>query len=389
MLQLNRADHFAARFGLTVFDIVVYIAIAVLVAGVGLMAVFGLDAPQEKVIYMQLDDRNLYEVWLRDAEGANPPQRITSTQNGVWEFDVSADGRYVAYTEMNFNVGARDIYILDLTTGVTTPITSCATQDADCYAPQFRADGLVIAYERTSLNSPTIIGPGAPRIWLLDLSAGETFPLIDDDGGAILGTGAVWADDGSHIAFYDNAGGNILVYRFADGSLRVVQSGMGLAGAMSPDGAYLVYPDISLNRGILRLFDTETNLIRDISNPADLADEQYAAWSRDGRYVAIGRRPGDTRGTQIFMLDTWTFNITPLLVDTRYNHSGFSWNEDSTMLVMTRFQQADDSGATFSEGTLEVWTYHTETRRLARLTELGAFGLNPQWVTPPRRIVPQ
>jgi Tol biopolymer transport system component len=389
MLQLNRAERFASRLGLTLFDLIVYGAMVILLMSIGLLAVFGLRELQEKVIFMQMDDRNLYELWLRDAEGAQPAQQITNTRNGIWEFDTSADGRYVAYTEMNFNVGARDIYVLDLTTGITSQVTSCATQDADCYSPKFRSDGRVIAYERALLNTPSAIGPGAPRIWLIDLNAGETFPLIDDDGGAILGTGAVWSEDGSHIAFFDNAGGNILVYRFEDGSLRVVRSSMGVAGALSPNGNYLVYPEISVNRGILRLFDTETNLIRDISNPADLADEQYATWSLDGRYVAIGRRPGDMRGTQIFLLDTWTFNITPLLIDEEYNHSGFSWNGDGTMLTMTRFRQVNASGDPFSAGTLEVWTYNTETRRLNRLTEEGTFALNPQWLTPPNRIIPQ
>lgn len=386
MLQTTRGERFAARLGVTLFDLLVYITVFVLVVFIGFTAAFGLTDVREKVIFLQMDERNVYELWIADPDDPAGAQPITRTEAGVWDFDVSADGRYVVYSMMDYSVGARDIFILNLQTGESIPITACAEGDADCYAPRFHPDGRLIAYERATMGSGAAFGIGAPRIWLIDLDLAQTAPLVEDAGGMVLGTDAVWSDDGSHLAFYDNSAANIVVYRLADQSLRVIQSGMGISGALSPDGAYLIYPEISINRGFLRLFETETNLIRDITDPGELADEQYAAWSPNGRYVAIGRRAGDGRGTQIYLLDIWNFNVTPLLIDRQYNHSAFRWNAESNMLVMTRFRLLNDDGSLATDSTQEAWVYNVETRRLIRLSEPGQFVLNPQWITPPRRI---
>lgn len=388
MLDTHPLARMAQRFGLTIFDLTVYLVIVVLLGLIGLTAILSDERDREWVIYLQMDERYLYELWISTPDGSDQRQ-LTATRNGIWEFDVSSDGRYVVYTQRNFSTGGHDLFILDLTTGETAQITDCEGQDADCYAPKFQPNGRLIAYERASLNSSSPVGPGAPRIWILNLDANETTPLIDESNGSVLGTGATWSGDGEYIAFYDNSGGNILVYKLSDSSLRIIQTQMGITGALSPDGLYLVYPELSISRGILRLFNTDTNLIREISNPADQADEQFATWSRDGRYIAIGRRPADMRGTQLYLLDMETFNHSPLLVDHKFNHSSFSWNRDGSMMVMTRFRQLLDNGQPNSEGTLEVWAYNLVTHQLYRLSEEGTFTLSPKWITPPSRFVSQ
>jgi Tol biopolymer transport system component len=378
----------AGRFGITAFDLTVYLMIAGLLGLIGLTAFISEEQDTEWVIYLKMDERYLYELWISTPDGQDQRQ-LTATQNGIWEFDVSSDGRYIVYTQRNFSTGGHDLYILDLTTGESAKITDCESQDADCYAPKFQPNGNLIAYERASLNSNSPIGPGAPRIWILNLDASETTPLIDERTTSVLGTGATWSGDGKFIAFYDNSGGNILIYKLADSSLRIIQTQMGITGALSPDGLYLVYPELSINRGVLRLFNTDTNLIREISNPADQADEQFAVWSKDGRYIAIGRRPADMRGTQVYLLDMETFNHSPLLIDNKFNHGSFSWNQDGSMMVMTRFRQLLDNGQPNSQGTLETWTYDLTTHQLYRLSDEGTFTLSPKWITPPRRFVSQ
>lgn len=388
MFQSSTAGRFAQRFGITVFDLSVYGMIAVLIVVIGLTAIVSKSENVEHIIYLQMDERYLYELWISTPDGKEK-HRITSTQTGIWEFDVSHDGRYVVYTQRDFSTGGHDLFILDLSTGDISQITDCKAQDADCYAPKFQPNGRLIAYERASLNSNSPIGPGAPRIWILNLDASETLPLIDESNGSVLGTGATWSGNGEYIAFYDNSGGNILVYRLSDGSLRLIASQMGQAGHLSPDGLYLMYPELSINRGVMRLFNTDTNLIREITNPAEQSDETSAAWSADGRYVAIGRRDANMRGTQLYLLDMETFTSTPLLIDHRYTHGSFSWNHDGSMLVMTRFRQLLDNNQPNTQGTLETWTYNLNTHQLTAISEEGVYTLSPRWITPPRRFITQ
>lgn len=388
MFETSTAGRFAQRIGMTVFDLTVLSIMIILVGMIGITAILSGDQDNEWVIYLQMDERYLYELWMSTPDGSDK-RAITDTDTGVWEFDVSSDGRYIVYTRRNFTTGGHELYILDLTNGESSQITSCEAQDADCYAPKFQPYGDLIAYERAALNSNSPIGPGAPRIWILDLNASTTSPLIDDNNSSVLGTGAVWSGNGEFIAFYDNSGGNIIVYKLSDGSLRLIGTQMGLVGALSPDGLHLVYPSLSINRGVLRLFNTDTNLIREITNPAEEADEQSASWSQDGRYIAIGRRPGTMRGTQLYLYDMETFNNTPLLIDSNYNHSSFTWNNDGTKLVMTRFRQVLENGQPNSQGTLETWVYDRITHQLTPISEEGLFTLNPRWITPPRRFVSQ
>jgi Tol biopolymer transport system component len=384
---MNAGELFAERLGLTLFDLLVLTTIGLLLFVIGLTAVFGIRDERDYVIYLQRDTRNVYDLWIAPVEEPDQARPITQTDSGVWEYDVSPDGQLVVYTEMNFQVGARDLYVLDLASGETSQLTSCQTQDADCYGPRFRPDGSAIAYERAALNASTdTLGIGAARVWLLDLTTTPptTFPVIDPGTTTdnVIGTGPVWSANSERLAFYNNNGGEVIVYNFATGDVDRVPAELGLTGSLSPDGSQLIYPTLVQQRGNLQWVDLETDLGRVLSDPGDMADEQYTAWSPDERYVAVGRRPADMRGTQIYLYDLEQSRLLPLLVDGRFNHSSFRWNEAGNQLVMTRFQQLTTEGDFYTEGTLEIWTFDVESGELTQITD-GA-SLNPQWITPPR-----
>ncbi|MFW5748426.1 MAG: TolB family protein [Chloroflexota bacterium] len=388
MLQTNRVDRFTARFGLTAFDLLVISVIAVLVGVISVTAVFGIADPVERVAYLQLDDRRMYEVWIANPENLDDARQVTQTEFGVWDYDVSRDGRYIVYSERDFATGSAELYLIDLATDQTRQITTCRTQDADCYAPKFSPDGRYIAYERTALNSDLGgVGPGAPRIWLIDTTADPptTFPLIDTGEG--IGTGATWSANGERIAFYDNSLGGIVVYAVVppddDGENRVdfIPSQTGL-WAIAPDGEAVIYPEVLQQRGYLQIYDLEADRSEIVTDPNAPVDDQYTAWSPDGQYVAIARRQlgeNAARGAQIYLLDTTDNLVTPLLVDLRYTHGFFQWNVDSNRLTMHRFRQLDAEGNPYGQGTQEVWMYDLETRRLTRIAEQAR---NPLWLAP-------
>lgn len=386
MLRSTTGDRLAARVGLTFFDLIVFAVIALLLTTIGLTVAFGMRAQVARVAYMQRGDDDVYQIWLANPEEPDSARKLTDTEYGVLDFDVSDDGDQIAYSHRDFETGVSEIHLIDLRTGRTQQVTSCVTQDADCYAPKFRPGGNVIAYERASMNSELSgVGIGAPRIWLLDLNQEPptTFPLIEDT--QVLGTAAFWSANGARIAFYDNNAGGIQVYDLTrqDDPFNLVETRMGGGfGSLSPDGTQLIYPGLVQNRGHMQLANLEQGVTQPITAPDGRFDEQHSAWSPDGRYVAVGRRDladQDMRGTQVYLLDTQTMRYTPLLVDKQYNHSAFEWSRDGSKLTMTRFQQLDDQGNVYSDGQLEVWTYDMQT---GRLQQVASGALSPHWVAP-------
>ncbi len=383
MLQSTAGERFASCFGLTLFDLLVFGAVLVLLALIGATMVLGIsETPRAYVAYLQLDQRGLYEIWAADPQEPADARQITATDNGVWEFDVSADGQFIVYSEMNFQAGGRELYVLDTATGESNQITNCIMQDADCFSPKFNQQSTAIAYERASLNSTSVnIGIGAPRIWVIDLtqSPPSTFPLIDD--GTVLGTGATWSADGSRIAFYDNSTSGIIIYSFTDDSVTYVPTNMGLVGALAPDGDALVYPDMVSNRGALQLADLTGSgtLLNTLTNPGEDYDEQYAVWHPSGERITFGRRAPDERGTQIYTYDIATGTVQVLLRDLKFNHGGFVWDDEGERLVMARFQQLNDDGTPYTQGRLEVWTFDTID---GQLTRIASDALNPTWIAP-------
>lgn len=386
MLHDNAAERLAARLGLTLFDLLVLLVVLALLSAIGLTAALGIRETVPKVAFMRADADGLQQLWIASIEDPQSAEQITQAPFGVYDYDVSDDGRYIAYSQRDMTTGVSEIYLLDRRSDRVTQVTNCVMQDADCTAPSFNPNGSLIAYERVLLNNEfSPVGIGVPRVWMIDLTQDPpaTFALVENS--QILGRSPQWSADGTRLAFYDYAATRIVVYNLTeegDNVFDFVPTQMGVMGSLSPDGTRMVYPQIGQMRGYLEMADLE----RDISSPLydlDLSvDDQQTAWSPDGRYVVIGRRDlseNAARGTQLYLLDTADGVISPLLIDPRYTHGFFTWNADSSRLVMQRFQQLDDLGNPYNEGTLEVWTYNLETRQLTRIAEEARA---PQWVGP-------
>ncbi len=382
-------------FSLTRFDLTVLTAALILIAAIAVTAAVGIADIPVRVAYLKLSETNgYYDVWLADPDNPKAAKQVTFSENGVFDYDVSRDGRYIAYSEIDFDTGIGDIYLLDVQSKSLRQMTNCVMQDSSCSAPAFRPDSHVIAYERIEFNSGINAGVGSSRIWLMDLTSQpvSTFPLFDDS--QILGYGARWSANGSRLAFYDSINQGILVYNFeaneveGEQPLQYVQTQYGEVGSLSPDGSRMVFPEMMLDeqqtRSYLQIADLETGLFRPIVEPDITTDDQQPVWSPDGRYIAIGRRFWDeerfTRGAQVYLLDLQTNESIPLVVDGRFSSALFAWDNAGQRLAMQRFQQLGDDGEFLSNSKTEVWTYDLQTRRLTKIDEDAR---NPIWVAKP------
>ena len=371
----------------TRYAIIALLAIVALVIALGAVVIPGLSNRGLRVAYLkQADSGGAYNLWIADPDSPEKARQITFTRYGVLDYDVSGDGRYIAYTERGFENPASEIILLDLRAGQIQPLTDCRALNVDCASPRFRpGDNRLIAYQRTEHNvvvDETGREGDVSYIWLIDRSNGEiaTFPLINET--QLAGTDPEWSADGSRLAFYDPINLGIVVYDFAAGEagsttpFRFIDNNFGLTGALSPDGRQLVFPQMVFdglrNRAYLQLADLDRGFFQLLTLPDEFADDQFAAWSPDGRYVAIARQYIDeryTRGAQIYRVDMTDGSATPLIDDPEYSSTFVAWSPDGTKLAIQRFHPTGDSGNIYSEGTIEVWTYDMETGDLTKIAE--------------------
>ncbi len=339
-----------------------------------------------RVAYLSPSNAAPQNVWIADPMMPDGNQQVTFSPSGILNFDISPDGTRLAFAERSSNTGMSDIKLLDLENGALTQLTNCP--DSDCNTPVWRPDGLMIAYQRLDHNTELgNLGVGPTRVWLVDLTTTPPTnrPLFNDS--QILGYAPQWSADGSRIAVYDSNSVGIVVYDFTDESLLMVPTRNGGSDvALSPDGEKLIFPFLIIDqssggaRNTLQLADLEAGRITDLTQPADPIDDATTAWHPDGRYVALARRYLDdryTRTRQLYLLDTETGDVEPLIEEERYFNGYFSWDPQGQQLVIQRFPELTESGAQNSGGVPEIWTYNLESGALTQVAENGYL---PRWV---------
>jgi hypothetical protein len=345
---------------------------------------FSFTIRRPQVAYLTPADSIPQNVWIADPSDPSSAKQITFSPSGVINFDISPDGRQIAFSERNSTTGTSDIKLLTIETGELQQVTNCA--DADCTTPTFRPNGNMIAYERVDFNTDLgNIGVSPTRVWLIDLTVtpATTRPLFSDS--QILGYSPQWSANGDRIAVFDNTNQGILVYDFTNENILVIPSRYGSAGVFSPDGNRVVFPELLLIEGqearsYLKMADLETGETTNLSNPDEPVDDSQAAWSPDGQHVAISRRYVDdryTRTRQIYLLNVDDLSVETLIFEERYANGVFVWDPNGEALVLQRFPELDENGQPNPSARPEIWTYDLASETL---TQVATNAYLPRWV---------
>jgi Tol biopolymer transport system component len=375
---------FRQRLGRLGYDRTILIVIAVLLLVVVLTAVLLLirtPASTTPLMAYLAPSSGPFNIWEIDPAVPDSARALTQSEIGVYDFGVSVDGRYIAYAEERDAGETADLMLYDRDLNNTRLLVECASENAFCYSPVWRVDGLMVAYLRREAADPL----AAAYLWLLDLSTdpSTTAPLFPQ--GDVYASDPQWSADGSRVAFYDVASQSVLVYDFAATSEQTrvfaLPAGNGSSGTLSRDGRLLVFPELLLTtptRSVMKYVDLEEGSQRTLTLEGELTDDRFARWHPDGERVAITRRYLDdrfTQGDQVYLVEAATAEISPLIFDSAYQHSELAWSGDGSQLAVHRVRLDGAAGRTQPE----IWIY---TLADQLLTQVVADGFFPRWINP-------
>ncbi len=371
-------------------DLAVILIVILCLGGLAIAAYLGDPARQPaRLAYLYPASAARQNVWMANLADPSNPQQLTSSEHGVYDFDVSADGRWLAFADRSGS-GTVTLRLLDLPSQRLTELVDCVALDAYCTAPVFSPDGSKLAYQRAEASG---LSYGISRIWLVDLTSGnyDTVPLIADS--QVVGHSPVWSDDSNTIAFYsgDTTQPGILLYQFEprgddDVQLRFIPSSHGTMGTISPNGQQIIFPDL-IRRGeqffsYLRIADLANKEFSNFTDPQNPTDDVVARWSPDGDTVALARRYTDgrwTSGHQLYLqrLSATAADPAPIAFDPRYNTSYFRWNRAGDALVMQRFPLLNEDGSSNRLALPEVWVHQLDSGTSAKIADDAYL---PRWL---------
>lgn len=371
-------------------DIAVFFIIALCFLGVAAGAYLSDPARQpQRVAYLYPASAAQQNVWLADIHDSGARQQLTFSEYGVYDFDFSPDGRWLAFADRSGGATVT-LRLLDLSTSKLIDLVDCVALKAYCTTPVFSPDGKRLVYQRAEGDGS---GYGLSRIWLVNMTslAYDSRPLIADS--QVVGHSPTWSGDSNTVAFYsaDRLQPGILIFDFiprdADEiQLRFIPSSQGTMGALAPDGQRIIFPELT-RRGeqfftYLQLADVAKKEFAAFTDPQGPTDDGGAQWSPDGRAVAFSRRYLDDRwtpGAQLYLrsLAADEDALMPIAYDKRYTTSYLRWQAAGELLVMQRFPLLNEDGSRSHSGLPEVWAHDLAAERSWRIT---ADSYLPQWV---------
>jgi Tol biopolymer transport system component len=147
--------------------------------------VFGVSADGRFLVYAPAP-RRARLVWLdrdgRELGRLGEPARLGS-------FHLAPDGRRVAVEFWNEDTGGRDLWSVDVVSGVANRLTF---DPIDAFAGIWSPDGRRLAYSRPN--------PGPPDLAVHSLEGGDTRIVLSAPGVQVAGH---WSPDGNEIAYVD------------------------------------------------------------------------------------------------------------------------------------------------------------------------------------------
>ncbi len=314
------------------------------------------------------------ELYAFDMDGQTPPRRITNTKGQVYNYKASPDGEQIALTLVNVEKGM-DLWFInrdgsDLRMGLNCGVDRCMT-------PTWSPDMKEIIYTRQNAGLEPDGPPGAPRTYILDLSTGQTAPLIDDS--QVIGFDAAWSPDGKWLSIWNGAKGGIQIVNRESSEGFLVESFSGNLGSWSPDSRSLYFANTIIGessyRSVVFRADIDTRTIDTILggnlSGQGASYENPVVNPADGS-LAVAVQPNvRIPGRRLQVLDPESGKGVQITSDLSVIPSFYSWTPDGSRLV---YQLDYLQGKTYD---VEIWQWE----RASGASTLVARGERwPQWL---------
>jgi Tol biopolymer transport system component len=309
--------------------------------------------------------------------------RLTETEAGVIDYSVGPGGTSIVYAAARRD-GSSDIRLIDLVIGSDNLLYECSGSNR-CQAPVISPDGNLLAFEQFGweTNAAGRRVPGARQVWMMPITA-ETEPTRVQSQEQATNS-PDWSPDGILTFYNDSLSAVAFLEPQSIRPLNLVPNGLGLLGSWSPDGDYLILPEIvfpseaELTDGdqadfFSHLYRVEaaTLNVKDLS--FGTVEDASPAYSTDGEWIAFGRKFLDERwtpGRQVWIMRADGSQPRPITDDPDFSHASLTWNPDSTHIAYMRLNQSDANDVP------EIWMTDREGKMHEFLVEGGYL---PQWI---------
>ncbi len=307
------------------------------------------------------------ELWKVPSTG-DAPQQLTQTGGRVFDYSVSPDGAQIIFSARNAQQGL-DLWTVDREGKAAQQLLPCGPDW--CFSPAVAPDGVQVAYSRRQVSGIPGAGPGAPRLWILNLNDRSTEALYLDP--SVSGSDPLWSPDGHWLGFVDDT--QVRIINIAAKTDFSLPTGAGAALAWSPDSRYLLYtytestgeqPYQVVNRVNVQTQQSEQVL--------GSSGEDYSIpdLSPDGAWLVVAWRALDGGpGRQLYLLHSDGSQPEAITEDALSLHARYHWDFQGEKLVFQRLRL----GGSDERPAVLVWD-----RSSKQTLPLAEDAFQPQWL---------
>jgi nickel/cobalt transporter (NicO) family protein len=327
----------------------------------------GFRLDRAHVIYLSEFKDGVRQLVISNTKGESE-RVLTDAPRGVNQYALSPDRTQVIYVRPAADLGV-SLWLARVDGSETHEVVTC--EPADCSQPIWSPDGSKVVYERLDSGGTSGI-TGLPSLWWLDLESGEAQPVFQE--AQLPGTNPRWSPDGAWLS-YSTSDGSIRLYNLATGANRILKNILGAAAVWSPDGKSLLLRDLLIQEQgyVTHLFryDLESGALVEVKDDPN-QENNLAAWSPDGNWVAVVRRDlSVSMGDQIWLMRADGTEARQLTDAPNVLHGTPKWSPDGKYILFDGYML----GIFPMEARVQVLDIES-----GQVTDLGVKGYNPVWV---------
>lgn len=301
------------------------------------------DITEAGIIYTALDEERHVQLFRYDI-ATRQIHHLTNQPLGIQAPALSHDYTQVAYT-IPYTDGSSSIALMTLNTGDTQILRTCAP--ALCTGPIWAPNGRSLIFEQQTL--PTLENPmGYASLFWIMLETGDVGPVFQDE--TWPGHSARWSPDGQWLSYIAPNSSNLEIFNLHTEERLAIPTQSGNTARWSPQSDALLLTDVRAdtesNQFITTLyhFDLATRALTDLSTPA-ATEDSAAAWSPDGQWLAVVRRPvsdfGSDKNGQLWRMRPDGSDARPLTDLTNVFHGAPIWSPDGRYLLYPRYSLSE------------------------------------------------